>query len=242
MFRTLTSKQMADGGGQMAPPPARGPGKSLPSAIRHLPSNQARGRTAEGGGQKPTIPRSALRALRSQEGFTLAALLVILTIIALVIAYTVPDQWSLIMGRERDKQTIYLMKQFARSIKSWSMKNGGMPTSLDQILDARRPRFIRGVDKPICPITGKADDWILVPFNAITNPPANNGQLQAQPSKLNKEASPREYTGPFIGVRPAAEGKSYIEFNGASDYSEWVYTVMDLEVEIAARNASAMAK
>jgi type II secretory pathway pseudopilin PulG len=183
------------------------------------------------------------KALRAQEGFTLAALLVILTIIAMVIAYTVPEQWSLIMGRERDRQTIFLMKQFARAIKSWSTKNNAQPTSLDQILDARRPRFIRGVDKPICPLTGKADDWILVPYTAISNQTAGaNGQLQTQPSKLNKEASPREYTGPFVGVRPAAAGKSYIEFNGASDYSEWVYTILDLEVDIAAKNASAMAK
>lgn len=192
----------------------------------------------------PKTLRSAIGALRSQEGFTLAALLVILTIIAMVIAYTVPEQWSIIMGRERDKQTIFLMKQFARSIKAWSMKNGGTPTSLDQILDARRPRYIRGVDKPVCPLTGKADDWILVPFTAITNSTANpqNNQFQAEPSKLNKEASPREYTGPFIGVRPAATGKSYIAFNGAEDYSEWVYTIMDLEADIQREYASANAK
>ena len=30
-----------------------------------------------------------------EEGFTLAALIVILTIIAIVIAYTVPTQWSI---------------------------------------------------------------------------------------------------------------------------------------------------
>jgi len=207
-------------------PPARG--KSLPSAIRHLPSNQ--------------------------EGFTLAALIVILTIIAMVIAYTVPEQWSMIMGRERDRQTIFLMKQFARSIKEWSKKNGGAPTSLDQILEARRPRFIRGLDKPACPITGKTDDWILVPVNAVqgggANVPsnianyANTGASTATPGprKLIKEASPRDYVGPFIGVRPGAEGKSYIEFNGASDYSEWVYTTMDLDLEIQARVAAASAK
>ncbi|PYQ26176.1 MAG: hypothetical protein DMF56_25335 [Acidobacteria bacterium] len=230
---------MADGGQQMAPP-ARG--KSLPSAIRHPPSAIRH-------------PPSAIRHLPSnQEGFTLAALLVILTIIALVIAYTVPDQWSLVMGRERDRQTIFLMKQFARAIEAWGKKNGGTPTSLDQILEARRPRFIRGIDKPVCPITGKQDDWILVPPSAVQGgganvPPnianyANTGASTATPGprKLVKEASPRDYVGPFIGVRPAAEGKSYIEFNGASDYSEWVYTVMDLDMEIQARVAAASAK
>ena len=110
-------------------PPAQTGGKSLPSAIRHPPSDQA--------------------------GFTLAALLVILTIIAVVIAFTVPEQWSMIMARERDRQTIFLMKQYARAIKEWAMKNGGMPTSLDQIAEAKQPRVIRGGGKWACPITGK---------------------------------------------------------------------------------------
>jgi type II secretory pathway pseudopilin PulG len=213
MFRTsICSWRLAVGSWQGKKP---SPARPLPTANRKLPTGQ--------------------------EGFTLAALLVLLTIIAIVIAYTVPEQWSMIMARERDRQTIFLMKQYARAIKAWSMKNGGMPTSLDQITEAKEPRVIRGGGKWLCPITGKEDDWILVPFNAIQNPPQPN-QLQAQPSKLIKEASPREYVGPFVGVRPGATGKSFLEFNGAKDYSEWVYTVMDLEVDIAAENAADTAK
>lgn len=196
---------------------------------------------------------SRTRTSKGQEGFTLAALIVILTIMAMVIAFTVPEQWSMIMGRERDKQTIFLMKQYARAIKSWSMKNGGMPTSLEQITDARRPRMIRGTGKWPCPLTGKEDDWILVPFAAVQQPgmpapgtPPVQGraaQPSAGPSKLQKEASPKDYVGPFVGVRPNAEGKSYLSLNGAEDYSEWVYTVLDLEADIAAKNAAAaMAK
>src|SRR6185436_1510716 len=194
---------------------------------------------------------SRTRTFRGQEGFTLAALIVILTIIAMVIAFTVPEQWSMIMGRERDKQTIFLKKQYARAIKSWSMKNGGMPTSLDQLTEARRPRMIRGDGKWPCPLTGKEDDWILVPFAAVQQqpgtpapgtPPTPGGQPSAGPSKLQKEASPKDYVGPFVGVRPNAEGKSFISLNGAEDYSEWVYTVLDLENDIAVKNAAAMAK
>jgi len=176
-----------------------------------------------------------------QEGFTLAAVLVLLTIIAVMVAYTVPEQWSMVMKREREKQTIFLMKQYARAIKAWSMKNGGMPTSLDQIVQAKSPRVIRGTGKWPCPLTGKEDDWILVPFGAIQNPPGAGQTTQQQPSKLNKQASPRDYVGPFVGVRPAAEGPSLITFNGATDYGEWVYTVLDLEVEIATKNAAGSA-
>lgn len=209
-----------------------------------------------------------------EEGFTLAALIVILTVIAIVIAYTVPTQWSLVMKRERDRQTIFLMKQYARAIMAFQKKhNNTLPVSLEQIQKAREPRLIRGGGAWPLPITGDEEGWILVPPGAVmpegapgTNPaggvnlgggrspviggnPANRprprdgaqGQQQG-PSKLNKELSPKDYVGPFVGVRPNATGPSFIALNGAEDYSEWVYTVQDLAMEIAARQQALAAQ
>lgn len=200
---------------------------------------------------------SRTRSSDAQAGFTLAALIVILTIISVVIAYTVPTQWSLVMRRERERQTIFLMKQFARGIDNWERKFQGSPVSLEQLQDARQPRMLRGTGKWAMPLTGKEDDWIMVPAQAIqaagggvpvvqgNNPAFGNrnqqqqqqqqqqgqpGQLQP-PSKLNPEASPKDYVGAFVAVRPNAKGKSLIEFNGADDYSQWVYTVQDLRNE-----------
>ncbi len=219
-----------------------------------------------------------------QEGFTLAALIVILTIIAMVIAYTVPEQWSLVMKRERDRQTIFLMKQFARGILAWEMKHQGLPVSLEQMQEARAPRMIRGGGKWACPITGGEDDWILVPPGAITpdgqvvptiipggnlsgtstgsgdkkkkdasdkigiGMPDGGNQNSPQASgagptgKLNPEASPADYVGPFVAVRPNAKGKSYLALNGAEDYGEWVYSLQDLKNEIAMQQLALQAK
>ena len=200
--------------------------------------------SGEGGGLPPT----------AQEGYTLAALLVILTIMSLMIAYTVPPQWSMIMRREREKQTIFMMKQFARGIQNWQRKHQGLPVSLEQLQKARDPRMLRGnAEKLVCPLTGREDDWIMVPVGAVT--PANGvpgipqqpgvgvgrgAQPQQQqpqpgaggPSKLNPDASPKDYVGPFVAVRPNAKGPSIIALNGAEDYSQWVYTVQDLQTEI----------
>jgi hypothetical protein len=180
---------------------------------------------------------------------------VILTIISLVIAYTVPEQWSMIMRREREKQTIFHMKQFARGILAWEGKHQSLPVSLEQLQKARQPRMIRGPEKLICPLTGREDDWILVPPNAIEAQPggatANPGQpgvgvgrpsgqtaqggTNTTPSKLNPDASPRDYVGPFVAVRPNAKGPSMIAFKGAEDYSQWVFTLQDLKNEIQMR-------
>jgi type II secretory pathway pseudopilin PulG len=185
----------------------------------------------------------------AQSGFSLAALIVLLTIISLIIAYTVPTQWSMVMKRERDRQTIFLMKQYARGILQFRQKHTTPPISLQQLQDARKPLMLRGGGKWPCPLTGKEDDWILVPQSAVTaegqvipqgDPNGRPPQQPAngQPSKLNKDASPKDYVGPFVGVRPNAQGKSFIALNGAEDYSEWVYTVMDLENEIRNRQAA----
>jgi hypothetical protein len=55
------------------------------------------------------------------------------------------------------------------------------------------------------------------------------------PGKLNAALSPKDYMGPFVAVRPNATGKSLISFNGADDYSEWVYTLQDLKNDRAQR-------
>lgn len=199
-------------------------------------------------------PAAGRPSASAQEGFSLAALIVILTIISIVIAYTVPAQWSMVMKRERDRQTIFLMKQYARGILTWYEKhNNTQPVSLQQMQDARKPLILRNGGKWPCPLNGKEDGWILVPPTAVDTgqgTPGGGSRLSPQnlpapvqpagrgPSKLKKEMSPKDYVGPFIGVRPNATGKSFIALNGAEDYSEWVYTVEDLRAEIALRQAS----
>src|SRR5476649_1611497 len=95
----------------------------------------------------------------AEAGFTLAGLIVIMTIIAVMIAYTVPKQWSIATARDRDQQTLFAMKQYARAIQAFQDKNKAQPVSLDQLKQARNPRFLRGTGELIDPLTGKVD-WI----------------------------------------------------------------------------------
>lgn len=234
-----------------------------------------RGQSAEVGGQRiapgpvSPLPSAPCPPRSGQEGFTLAALIVILTIIAIVIAYTVPEQWSMVMKRERERQTIFVMKQYARGIRNFQRKhNRALPTSLQQLQEAKSPRLIRHGGKWACPLTGSEEDWILVPPNAVGgnavggnpgggNPGGGRGRGRGQgrgqegargvatlkpPSELNPEASPADYIGQFVGVRPRASGKSFIALNGVEDYGQWVYTIQDLENEIAMRQLALAAK
>src|ERR1700756_984417 len=172
---------------------------------------------------------SPTRTSDSERGFTLAGLIAILMVF---IAFTVPRQWSAVMQRDRERQTIFVMKQYARSIYEFS-KTKGNPVKLDQIKEARLPRYIRGVKgEYVDPLTGKVD-WILVPAGAVTRTvdPAPGKQT----THFNAGASPKDYVGPFVGVRPPVTGKSFVSFNNAETYETWVYTVDDLKNEINLR-------
>ncbi|HET7434009.1 MAG TPA: hypothetical protein VFN10_04765 [Thermoanaerobaculia bacterium] len=204
---------------------------------------------------------------------------------AMIIAFTVPDQWSMVMARERDRQTIFVMKQYARAISEWEKKHQALPASLDQMEKARNPRYVRGDGKIECPLTGKYE-WIMVPPGAVQqngqNPPGmqtppgvtppqtqtqpqtgtglNFGPTPGQPGTgagtgaqpgtgapnangFNAAASPKDYVGPFVGVRPPIKGKSFLALNGADEYSQWVYTIYDLRTEIQnQQNALATSK
>ena len=187
----------------------------------------------------------------SEAGFTLAGLIVLLTIIMVFVAFTVPRQWSKIMQRERDAQTIYAMKQYARAIHNFRTKNNTLPVSLKQIIEARSPRLIRGNGELIDPLTGQVD-WIAVPASAqqgqtTTTPPGTpppprigtpfnqNQAALPQPAQGGPTGQGGEVIGPIIGVRPNKKGQSFLSLNGAESYEQWMYTVNDLQTEIDAR-------
>jgi type II secretory pathway pseudopilin PulG len=188
-----------------------------------------------------TRTSSAPRAVRprtAERGFTLAGVLVICTVLMIFVAYTVPRQWSTIMKREREKQTIFVMKQYARSIKNFQTKNNSLPTTLDQLKKARTPRLIRGVNGEWKdPLTGKVD-WVLVPPQAAApvpqvrpvpgQGPGQGGLQTVQP----KPALAKDYVGPFVGVRPPIEGESLLTLNGADHYEQWLYTINELNNEL----------
>ena len=216
---------------------------------------------------RPEIHSMANRTRSSEAGFTLAGLIVVMTIMLVFLAYTVPPQWSKIMQRERDMQTIFVMKQYARAIENFRAKNGSYPVSLDQLRQARTPRLIRGNGPLLDPLTG-ADDWILTSATAaaaqapaqpgvgsgIANPQAYLPRPQAPPVPGGQQApplpggqqapagSPGGAVGPIAGVRPAKTGPSFLALNGAENYEEWQYTAIDLKAEIEGRRQALLKK
>lgn len=194
---------------------------------------------------------SSSRKRSHEAGYTLAALIVILTILAVTVAYTVPESWSAIMRRERDRETQFVMKQYARAIQEFSRRNGGLPVSLEQLEKQNQPRVLR---RPYPnPLSGEMD-WILVPQGQaqqpgqgqpgrgqqprpIVNPQQGEPEPQQPPAgsgpstPFPPSGGSRDYVGPFVGVRPPQTGEAVVPFNEKNRYEEWMYTVLDLQQE-----------
>ena len=180
-----------------------------------------------------------------ERGFTLAGLIVIMTIMMIIVAYTVPRAWSAIVQRDRELQTIFIMKQYARAIDAFEAKNHALPVSLDQLKQARQPRFLRGngKDDAIDPLTGQVD-WLIVtqanagpsmPAPALQNPQTNTATSTAPPGIPMKDYA----GGPFVGIRPPKNGNSLVTLFDADKYDQWHYTVLDYRNERALRLAAA---
>jgi type II secretory pathway pseudopilin PulG len=196
-----------------------------------------------------STPSAAPRRLRpvssSERGFTLAALIVIMTIMLIFVAYTVPRQWSTVMQREREQQTIWAMRQYARGIQNFFNQHKTYPVSMQQLLEARQPRVLRGPKDGIPdPFTGEMD-WLLIPAAAqnqqqIRGLPQGGGPNPQQPPTTIPALPMKDWAGgPFIGVRPPKTGKSMLTLNGADSYEQWTFTAVDLNQEIQQRMAGA---
>lgn len=101
-----------------------------------------------------------------ERGFTLAGVIVIMTVMMVFVAYTVPRQWSTVLQRERELQTIFIMKQYAKAINEFRRKNNAYPVSMEQLTKAKMPRFLRAKDGEYPdPLTGEVD-WLIIPASA----------------------------------------------------------------------------
>ena len=179
----------------------------------------------------------------SEAGFTLAGVIVLLTVMMVFVAYTVPRQWSAILQRDRERQTIYAMKQYARACLEFQRKNQTYPVSPSQLKEARSPRLIRGVEAELVdPLTGEVD-WLIIPQAAAMvapgpQPQPNPAQTGTQPPPALPGVPLKDYAGgPFVGVRPPVSGKSMLTLNGAETYETWSYTAIDLQRDITLRLA-----
>jgi type II secretory pathway pseudopilin PulG len=201
---------------------------------------------------------------RGERGYAMAALLVGLSVMAIVLSVALPI-WQTAARREREAELIFRGEQYAHAIELYSRRNGGYPPSLDVL---EKGRFIRKLYKD--PVSGGADFQPVFFGQVIAGQPvaprqpgtaasaggpggrtgqpttpgqargARAGQPAAQPPGLGQASGQRGTVGggPVIGVVSRSTAESLRLYNGRGRYNEWAFVATAMSQQAGAPNGA----
>jgi type II secretory pathway pseudopilin PulG len=172
-----------------------------------------------------------------ERGYAMAALLVAMTVMAIVMATAMPT-WRTMMKREREAELVFRGEQYARAIALYQRRSGqaaAIPPSIDVLIDGK---FLRKKYKD--PMTGQ-DFKIVTPGTPLPGEgglredqsAGSRGRGQGQPTRqpgftsANTAGTAGAQTlggGGVLGVVSTSTETSLRLFNGRDRYDEWVFT------------------
>ncbi len=178
-----------------------------------------------------------------ERGYAMAALLVGMSVMAIVLSVALPV-WRTVVQREREAELVFRGEQYAHAIELFSRRNGGgFPPSLEVLEEGR---YIRKLYKD--PMTGEGDfqpvyfGQVLPGQTAVPAQPGRGGQgggpggaqggtPSATPSPGGRVGQPPGApgqpgslgAGPIIGVVSRSTAESLRLYNGRGRYNEWAF-------------------
>jgi type II secretory pathway pseudopilin PulG len=181
------------------------------------------------------------RAHRGEQGYTLAVLLMMATVMSILVTAALPS-WSKMIQRDKEEELIARGWQYAEAIRVFQNHYGRYPTSLDELIKVR-PRCIRHLYKD--PMTGEAFAPIFLNNPVTPQPPGpqNPPPTSDSKDKGKKDRGARDDdsgsgfdpgkprvapVGPVIGVHSTSNKPSSLLFYGRDHYDQWQFTVLML--------------
>ncbi len=174
--------------------------------------------------------------MRPSRGYTLVALMIGLTVMAVLIAAVLPLA-STEAQRDKEDELIFRGLQYAEGIRNFRRRYGRYPNSLKEMYEVR-PRTLRKLWKD--PITN-SDKWGLItlttgaPLPGTTSPAPPGGAKTPTPAAAPTPvptpgfgAPPATGTGPVTGVYSLSKKKAFRLFDGRDVYDEWRFTEQTL--------------
>ena len=189
------------------------------------------------------------RLLRGSRGSTLAALMVLIAISAILMTVAM-QKWSFMLQREKEKELIYRGTAIAKAIQEYQSTQNRAPTTFEEMTKTKPPILRRVYADPMTArydrdgkLEAGTGKWTRItagppraqqrrgqqrlgdpPPPPDQNPPTEDGTKPAKPGSLADRDKP-EIT-PFIGVRSKSEETSigiYQDSEPEAPYSEWKF-------------------
>ena len=188
--------------------------------------------------------------MKGNRGYTLVALMVGLTVMAILIAAVLPMA-SAESQRDKEAELIFRGFQYAEGIRNFRRRYGRYPNTLKEMFEMR-PRTLRKLWKD--PMTN-SDKWGLItaagapvtttvggvppgggmapgmaPSSGLAPTPAPSPTVSpfSTPSAGGFGNPGDQPPGPIMGVYSTSKKKGYRMFSGRENYNEWQFTEQTL--------------
>jgi type II secretory pathway pseudopilin PulG len=166
---------------------------------------------------------------RSERGYAMAALLVAMSVMAVLMGALLPV-WTHLATREKEEELIFRGKQYSRAIGLFQRKFANTaPPTIDVLVEQR---FLRKKYKD--PITN--DDFQPIYANQQVQPGVGVSQVAGRPgqqanTRLSAPAQQQMQSGGgvggaqggVIGVTSKSKDESIKIYNGRNHYNEWAF-------------------
>jgi type II secretory pathway pseudopilin PulG len=173
--------------------------------------------------------------VKGNRGYTLVALVVGLTVMAILIAAVLPMA-SAEAQRDKEAELIFRGIQYAEGIRNFKRRYGRYPNTLKEMFEMR-PRTLRKLWKD--PMTN-SDKWGLITAAGApmtTTGASTSGGKTPTPaptptispfSTPSAGGAANQPPGPIMGVYSTSKKKGYRLFSGRENYNEWRFTEQTL--------------
>jgi type II secretory pathway pseudopilin PulG len=183
----------------------------------------------------------------SEQGYAMAALLVMLSIMAIMMTVAMPV-WRQQAQREKEEELVWRGQQYVRAIRLYQARNQAFPPSLDVLVDGR---YIRKKYKD--PITN--DDFVALGAAGAAGLPGQGlpagvqrdlaksaqpgqpgGTVPGQSGQPGGFTQPGQQAGAFpgappvggvIGVASKSKAESIRMYLGRTHYNEWAFVFVN---------------
>ena len=188
----------------------------------------------------PTPPGRA-----AERGVTLVGLVMIVTVMSIMIAATLP-LWSMRIQRDKEEELISRGFQYAEAIRVFQKRFGRLPNRLEE-LDKLEPRSIRRLWKDPMTEDGAWGAIVELPGRGLIALDSRTGQPlvpidldgDGEPDPLpvpprtssDEEGGPP--LGPIHGVKTRARGEAFQSLYDNENYGDWEFTIEALQAAIA---------
>ncbi len=174
------------------------------------------------GGRERPAGRGSGRGTPRQKGFTLAALVVMMAVMAIFLTVAV-ETVTFQQRREKEEELIFRGNQVVEGVRLYRARFGRFPVKLEELAKAN-PRVLRKVWAD--PMTGKPD-WLPVFLGEDgTNvvPSATPGATPVPtPMPTPRGTSGENARGPIIGVKSRVCQSSIKLYLGHTNYCDWKF-------------------